>query len=77
MSEKARTAAFDLLVAMGRKMQQGGVVKRSLLTGDSMEVEGGAASEGSDSFNASFSVLIDTNFGIHGCEQLTPALKST
>ena len=27
-SEKARTAAFDLVVAMGRKMSAGGVVRR-------------------------------------------------
>lgn len=34
MSEKARTAAFDLLVAMGRKMtEEGGVVKRNLVDG--------------------------------------------
>jgi ribosomal RNA-processing protein 12 len=26
-SEKARSAAFDLIVAMGRKMDEGGVVK--------------------------------------------------
>ncbi|CAK5265693.1 unnamed protein product [Mycena citricolor] len=32
-SEKARTAAFDLIVAMGRKMSQGGVVKRNLVDG--------------------------------------------
>ena len=32
-SEKARTAAFELVVAMGRKMAEGGVVKRSLVTG--------------------------------------------
>ncbi|TFK23665.1 ribosomal RNA-processing protein 12 [Coprinopsis marcescibilis] len=32
-SEKARTEAFDLIVAMGRKMEQGGVVKRSMIDG--------------------------------------------
>ena len=32
-SEKARTAAFDLIVAMGKKMSEGGVVKRSLVDG--------------------------------------------
>ena len=30
-SEKARNAAFDLIVAMGRKMAAGGVVKRQML----------------------------------------------
>lgn len=30
-SEKSRTAAFDLIVAMGRKMSSGGVVKRHML----------------------------------------------
>ena len=30
-SEKARLAAFDLVVAMGRKMGEGGVVKRDLV----------------------------------------------
>jgi len=32
-SEKARAAAFGLLVAMGQKMNQGGVVKRNLVDG--------------------------------------------
>ncbi|KAJ7680501.1 armadillo-type protein [Mycena polygramma] len=32
-SEKARTAAFDVVVAMGRKMNEGGVVKRNLMDG--------------------------------------------
>lgn len=38
-SEKARTAAFDLIVAMGNKMSEGGVVKRNLVDGmdDSQE----------------------------------------
>lgn len=32
-SEKARTAAFELVLAMGRKMGEGGVVKRGLVDG--------------------------------------------
>lgn len=32
-NEAARSAAYDLLVGMGEKMKQGGVVKRSLITG--------------------------------------------
>ena len=32
-SEKARLAAFDLVVAMGRKMGEGGVVKRDVMDG--------------------------------------------
>jgi len=32
-SEKARAAAFELIVAMGRKMSEGGIVKRSLVGG--------------------------------------------
>ncbi|GLB37646.1 putative NUC173-domain-containing protein [Lyophyllum shimeji] len=32
-SEKARTAAFELILAMGRKMNEGGVVKRDLIDG--------------------------------------------
>lgn len=32
-SEKARSAAFDLIVAMGKKMTEGGVVKRVLVGG--------------------------------------------
>ena len=31
-SEKARSAAFDLIVAMGYKMKEGGVVKRAKLS---------------------------------------------
>jgi len=32
-SEKARGAAFKLIIAMGRKMAEGGVVKRNLVDG--------------------------------------------
>jgi hypothetical protein len=32
-SEKARTAAFEVIVAMGKKMNEGGVVKRNLIDG--------------------------------------------
>ncbi len=32
-SEKARNAAFDLIVVMGRKMSEGGVVQRGLMDG--------------------------------------------
>jgi ribosomal RNA-processing protein 12 len=32
-SEKARSAAFELIVAMGKKMAEGGVVKRDLVDG--------------------------------------------
>ncbi|RDB25177.1 Ribosomal RNA-processing protein 12 [Hypsizygus marmoreus] len=32
-SEKARTAAFEVILAMGRKMNEGGVVKRNLIDG--------------------------------------------
>jgi hypothetical protein len=32
-SEKARLAAFDFIVAMGRKMNEGGVVKRCMVDG--------------------------------------------
>lgn len=44
VSEKARTAAFDLLVAMGRKMtEEGGVVKRNLVDGiAAMDLDAGS-----------------------------------
>ncbi|KAF8639555.1 hypothetical protein AX17_001459 [Amanita inopinata Kibby_2008] len=32
-SEKARSAAFDLIIAMGKKMSEGGIVRRSLVDG--------------------------------------------
>ena len=32
-SEKARTAAFEVILALGRKMSNGGVVKRSMIDG--------------------------------------------
>ena len=37
-SEKARAAAFDFIIAMGRKMGDGGVVKRRMI--DTMEEDG-------------------------------------
>lgn len=39
-SEKARNAAFDLIVAMGRKMSEGGVVKRNLVDGMDEDTDG-------------------------------------
>jgi len=43
VNEKARTAAFDLLVVMGRKMTEGGVVKRNLIDGiAAMDLDGDA-----------------------------------
>lgn len=39
-SEKARGAAFELIIAMGRKMTQGGVVKRDLVDGMDEDGEG-------------------------------------
>jgi hypothetical protein len=47
-SEKARLAAFDLIVAMGRKMNEGGVVKRSMMDG----MDEDSPSEGSWCFSA-------------------------
>jgi ribosomal RNA-processing protein 12 len=43
-SEKARNAAFELIVSMGRKMSEGGVVKRSLI--DGMDEDGVGGSDG-------------------------------
>jgi ribosomal RNA-processing protein 12 len=45
-SEKARSAAFELIVAMGKKMAEGGVVKRDLV--DGMDDDG--AGEGTGPF---------------------------
>ncbi|KZV94990.1 hypothetical protein EXIGLDRAFT_611092 [Exidia glandulosa HHB12029] len=44
-SEKSRSAAFDLLVAMGKKMSEGGVVRRDKVEG--MEVDDDGQREGS------------------------------
>ncbi|KAL4254252.1 RRP12 family protein [Abortiporus biennis] len=44
-SEKARNAAFDLIVAMGRKMSEGGVVKRNLV--DGMDEDGSGEAKAS------------------------------
>lgn len=48
VSEKARTAAFDLLVAMGKKMtEEGGVVKRDLVDGiAAMDLDEGSSTQG-------------------------------
>jgi ribosomal RNA-processing protein 12 len=43
-------AAFDLIVAMGRKMDQGGVVKRSLI--DGMDDNGGGESTSTDYYDS-------------------------
>lgn len=39
-NERTREAAYELIVGMGRKMAQGGVVKRGLIKGMEVEVEG-------------------------------------
>lgn len=39
-SEKARNAAFDLIVTMGKKMSEGGVVRRDLVDGMDDESSG-------------------------------------
>ena len=43
-SEKARNVAFDLIVAMGKKMVEGGVVKRNLV--DGMDEDADVPAEG-------------------------------
>lgn len=39
-SDKARSAAFDVIIAMGVKMKQGGVVKRNMI--DGMDTDDGS-----------------------------------
>jgi ribosomal RNA-processing protein 12 len=39
VNEKARNAAFDLLVVMAKKMSEGGVVDQKLLKGDDADLE--------------------------------------
>lgn len=46
-SEKARSAAFDLIVAMAKKMSDGGVVNRNMV--DGMDVEEGGSAQGKHS----------------------------
>jgi ribosomal RNA-processing protein 12 len=38
-SEKARAAAFDVVVALGKKMSEGGIVKRDMI--DGMDTDAG------------------------------------
>ncbi|KAH7920537.1 NUC173-domain-containing protein [Leucogyrophana mollusca] len=44
-SEKARTASFELIVAMGKKMSEGGVVKRNMV--DGMDEDGAGDAQAS------------------------------
>ena len=39
VNEKARNAAFDLLVVMAKKMSEGGIVDQQMLKGDDVEVD--------------------------------------
>jgi ribosomal RNA-processing protein 12 len=43
-SEKARNSAFELIVSMGKKMSEGGVVQRRLI--DGMDEDGAGGSDG-------------------------------
>jgi len=47
-SEKARSSAFELVLSMGRKMNEGGVVRRSLI--DGMDEDGPGANDGEARF---------------------------
>ena len=51
-SEKARLAAFELIIAMGQKMNQGGVVKRSMV--DGMDEDGAEGQAYSCTANISY-----------------------
>ena len=44
-SEKARTAAFEVIVSMGKKMTLGGVVKMNLVDGMEDEAKDGIPSK--------------------------------
>jgi len=44
-SEKARTAAFEVIISMGEKMTQGGVVKINLVEGMEDETKEGTSSK--------------------------------
>ena len=55
-SEKARTAAFDTIVVMGRKMGEGGIVKRDLV--DGMDEDGMETKEGTIFFCVYVLILI-------------------
>jgi ribosomal RNA-processing protein 12 len=44
-SEKARTAAFEVIVSMGKKMNLGGVVKMNLVEGMEDEAKDGISSK--------------------------------
>lgn len=51
VSEKARNAAYDLLVALGNKMAEGGTISQSLMSGagaEAQEGEGKGEVEGGD-----------------------------
>lgn len=55
-SEKARTAAFDLVVAMGKKMSEGGVVRRDLLEG--MDEDGQGEGEYNVKINRGYILIV-------------------
>lgn len=55
-SEKARTAAFDLVVAMGKKMSEGGVVRRDLLEG--MDEDGQGQGEYNVKINRGYILIV-------------------
>lgn len=48
-SEKARTAAFDMVLTMGRKMSEGGVVRRSMVDGMDEGEDGAGTRDGMSS----------------------------
>lgn len=45
-NEKAREAAYDLLISMGKKMQRGGTVRNAMIDGMDEEMEDTTASIG-------------------------------
>lgn len=67
-SDKARTAAFDLIIVMGKKMSEGGVVKRDMMEG----MDEDAPMEGSRLMPSSFNLVL-----IQGPVQRLPTLRNS
>lgn len=64
VSEKARNGAFDLLVAMGRRMEKGGTVDRGKVDGMEVEEHGEELASGERS-----SILYSSCWVSDMCEQ--------
>lgn len=76
VSEKARNAAYDLLVALGNKMAEGGTISQSLMGGADGAQDEGKTAEAEAGDDEDMRPAEDGTFASHGRGQMADSLCS-